>query len=468
MATSARKKYSIINTNQQLLNINTIFKSNIENLGNQGNQGNLAKPGNYKLDNKLYKNASSNGVKINNGLNGLNELNGLNGLNGLNAGTGSMQLVSVNNIQNTPEVLSHENNLNRINSIVNGNQNAASRLKYKITKFLGHGIKGNLYLASDNAGKRVICKEIILEEDEKAHSNNIARRQIEFELNILKYLSQNDVAREHINPCLDYTIHNNTVYTIFPVFNGYSLGNFYGYLSRSSVDDYYKLLFYLIKSLLHALSKIHETGIAHQNINERSILVSTFINPREIKVKFTDFGLGCGNLNKGIGGENGNIIAVDDYIKTQPELNVKNNIASGIASCRDNCYAPVTFTAELFRQLRDSDFLQVAQMYDVLCLGLIFIKYLLSFDTKLQKLDLTKPVDNINLESIRTYLHEKYIAKARQSLSMLNLSNNIKKVLVTYIQMITRFMLCPTINRKPAQYVLDKLIIYEKYKNDIF
>jgi serine/threonine protein kinase len=445
MITSARKTYNSLNKNQQLLNINTIISANSANnqynTNNQysaNNQYNSNEQGNLKT--LIYENTSRSRSESSNGVN--------------NDSSVALLLES----QNTPEVLAHENNLNRINSIVNGNAN--SRMKYKILHFLGHGIHGNLYLAMDNANNRVICKEIILEDK---HASDIARKQIEFELNILKYLTQNAVAREHINPCLDYTINNNTVYTIFPVFKGYSLGNFHQYLSRSGIDDYYRLLFVLVKSLLHALSKIHETGIAHQNINERSILVSTFINPRQIKVKFTDFGLGCGYLNKD--NENSNVMPVDEYIRSQKELNSQN---SGIANCRDNSNVPVTFTPEIFRQLRECDFLKVAQMYDVLCLGLIFIKYLLSFDSKLLNIDLTKPVDNVQLETIRAYLQDKYIVNGIQSLSKISMSINSKKLLLTYIKMIIKFMLCTTLKRRPAQYVLDKIIIFEKYKNDIF
>ena len=62
--------------------------------------------------------------------------------------------------------------------------------------------------------------------------------------------------------------------------------------------NYYTMLFHIIKVILYAMSKIHQNNIAHQNINENSILVSTHKKIDDIKVKFTDFGLGCGINNE--------------------------------------------------------------------------------------------------------------------------------------------------------------------------
>lgn len=417
----AREKIHILN--QQLLNINTIISPNTYNTNN-GKIVNLA----------LVPNAIV-----------ANEPN-----------------IVYENINTQDRDNSSQINLALINSIINGDTRSTARMKYKITRYLGRGIRGNLFLAIDSAGNRVICKELKMPESNNSTMEHNTSRQLEFELGILKYLSNNAVAREHINPCLDYTIHDNTVYTIFPVFKGYSLSHFYNYLSRSSANDYYKILFFLIKSLLHALSKIHETGIAHQNINENSILVSTFIDQHDIKIKFTDFGLGCGNGNSQV---SGNIIPVDDYINEQQKSSLKSD---SVASCRVNCNAPVIFTPKVLGRLKESDFLRVAQKYDVLCIGLIAIKYLLYFEPLFKTIDLSQPVDNLDLEKIRDMLVSKYSAKAKPALSILEVSSDIKKVILAYVRMITRFMLCPTLMRKPAQYVLDKIIIYEKYKNDIF
>jgi serine/threonine protein kinase len=271
---------------------------------------------------------------------------------------------------------------------------------------------------------------------------------LEFELNILKYLSSNEVSREHINPYLDYKIYGNNLYTIFPVFKGYSLGHFQNYMSKlPQKEDYYKIAFYLIKSLLHSLSKIHETGIAHQNINQSSILVSTFIEPRKIAIKFTDFGLGCGKTN--------------------------SSIFKNVGNCRQYGHAPVQFTPNILKQLTDVDLLKVSQKYDVLCLGLLLLNILLYFDTDIIAMIMnafkSSEINNSKVQRIRNLVNKKFITRNALPLGLdLNISKNQKKVLLEYLKVILNYMICPTIQRKQAQYITDKIIIYEKYKNDIF
>ena len=382
--------------------------------------------------------------------------------------------------------------LEKITTIVN-NSNAsnasnasekdknASLLKYKIIRYLGRGIQGNLYLAVDAKGHRVICKEIQLDSDPS--NNAIQTKQLEFELSILKYLSSNTVAREHINPCLDYKIHQNHVYTIFPVFKGYSLGHFHGYMLKlqkqdtmqnTMQDSYYKIAFFLIKSLLHALAKIHDAGIAHQNITPNSILVSTFIEQDDIKVKFTDFGLGCGcpkdptgNYRPSIHGIHNTMISWQQY-QLGDELGDK--LGDKISNCKENGHIPVKYMNEVLTQLKDSDYLKISQKYDILCLGLIILKYLLYFDSELVAFIENLFSDNMNnskLEILRDKIKGKYFDN--NSLNDVSYISNIDKKLITeYLKFIWKYMISPTPKRRTAQYVIDKIIIYEKYKNDIF
>jgi len=397
--------------------------------------------------------------------------------------------------------------LDKITSIVNnsngllksleldniGKINNSAPLRYKIIKYLGTGIHGNLYLAVDSKGRRVICKEIQL--DNEPSNNAIQTQQLEFELNILKYLSNNTVAREHINPCLDYKIHQNHVYTIFPVFRGYSLGHFHGYMKKlirqdtqqdAKQDSYYKIAFFLIKSLLHALAKIHDTGIAHQNITPNSILVSTFINPDEISVKFTDFGLGCGcpkdpNGNYQPSSDNGNLGNVP-VLGNMPVLgNVpvlgktlipwqQYDIFNKIGTCKENSMAPVKYMKDVLAQLKDTDYLKISQAYDILCLGLIIIKFLLYFDSELIAIIDNLFLTNMNNSILRILLDKikgKYFDN-KYLLDILFISNGDKKLIMEYLKLIWKYMICQTTKRKSAQYIIDKIIIYEKYKNDIF
>jgi len=190
------KKY--LKQNAKLLNINTILGRNTNaNIGNNINQ---------HLSN--YANANANA----------------------NANAAEVQ------------------DLQSMNTIINNNISP----KYKIVRNLGRGIQGNLYLALDKDNNKFIMKKIMLQTipttkgtstqipNNGSISNNRNRNnkvensndQLHFELNILKYLSNNSTTREHINPCLEYKVLDNNVYTIFPIFNGYSLSHMQNYLSR--------------------------------------------------------------------------------------------------------------------------------------------------------------------------------------------------------------------------------------------
>ncbi len=397
----------------------------------------------------------------------------------INIGNGNGNGNNYNNQLKLDKITSIVNNSNASDILEEGNDEP---LRYKIINYLGRGIHGNLYLALDSKGRRVICKEIQLDSDP---SNNVMQtKQLEFELNILKYLSSNTVAREHINPCLDYKIHQNHIYTIFPVFKGYSLGHFQGYMLKlakkeEKQDGYYKIAFYLIKSLMHALAKIHDTGIAHQNITQNSILVSTFIEPGEIKVKFTDFGLGCGcpkdpygNL---ISAVNHRMIPWQQYEEFNKNVeNIDDKIEGQISNCKENGYVPVKYIDKVLTQLKDSDYLQTSQKFDVLCIGLIIIKLLLYFDNEIVSIidnllsrNMNMKMDNTKLQVLRDKIKAKYFNN-KYLLDNLSISSTNRKLILEYLKLIWKYMLCSTIKRKPAQYIVDKIIIYEKYKNDIF
>lgn len=386
----------------------------------------------------------------------------------------SQELLEINNL-NSNSRLEHityivnnntSSNKTRTSQIYQSDKNTIKQLKYKIVKYLGRGIHGNLYLAVDSQGRRVICKEILL--DTNPSNNTIQTKQLEFELNILKYLSGNTVAREHINPCLDYKIYQDKVYTIFPVFKGYSLGHFHRYMLKlPKQDDYYNITFFLIKSLLHALAKIHDAGIAHQNIKLDSILVSTFIEPHKIKVKFTDFGLGCGCPK-----DSNVLIQSNDSRNIIPWNHYKfSELSRKIASCKENSNAPIKYMKEVLAQLKDSDYLKISQKYDVLCIGLIIIKFLLNFDKEINIMldDLIIHIDNNKLQNLSKLIKSKYFeSNYLLNDSKLLMNNNNRKLILEYIKFILKYMISPTIHRRPAQYIIDKIIIYEKYKNDVF
>jgi len=231
--------------------------------------------------------------------------------------------------------------------------------------------------------------------------------------------------------------------------------------------NYYKILFHLIKVILHGLAKIHQHNVAHQNINGNSILVSTYgdsidsidridrLDNRidEIKVKFTDFGLGCGVNNT--------------YI---------NDVFYDINSCNANLM-PIKITNSIIKQLSKSDYLSIAQKKDIILLCTLFIQLLLFFD-------------NINIDSLQGYneklrkqikqiITEKFLSQIEKYrtnkykvdndvLQFVNTNNETKRDILEYLNIFNDYVLCEDHHRQSCQYILDKLIIYEKYKNEVF
>ena len=53
-------------------------------------------------------------------------------------------------------------------------------------------------------------------------------------------------------------------------------------------------------------------------------------------------------------------------------------------------------------------------------------------------------------------------------LPFLNVSDSVKRDILEYVKMFKEYILCKTSHRQSCQYVLDKLIIYEKYKDEVF
>jgi len=401
--------------NPRQLNINTILKKHIEKINVNANENGKNNNGNY-----VNNNINSDITIINNILNN-------------------------NNVQN-----------NKIsNSKITNN-------KYNIVKYLGEGIQGSLYLANDSAKKRYICKKILL------NSNNPETiKQIELELNLLKYLSSNNVTKEYINPCIEHKIIDNNIFTIFPVFDGYSLNHLEKYLKKLDSNSYYKIVFHLIKTILHGLAKIHQYNIAHQNINNNSILVSTYKNPKEISIKFTDFGLGCGNSNEN---ENvKNLVNITDYEKDNET--VKSFLKFN--SCKGNAI-PISITEKVIPDLVNNNFLLISQKYDLFCLAIIFSKLLLFFEN--MNLNLKNGYNKENEKSIIDIIDTKYLSLLntknkidyKNKFPYINVNDDVKRDILEYLKLFREYVLCKTANRQTCQYLLDKLIIYEKYKNETF
>jgi hypothetical protein len=76
-------------------------------------------------------------------------------------------------------------------------------------------------------------------------------------------------------------------------------------------------------------------------------------------------------------------------------------------------------------------------------------------------------MNNSKLQILRDKIKGKYFDN--NSLNDVSyISNADKKLIREYLKFIWKYMISPTTKRRAAQYVIDKIIIYEKYKNDIF
>ena len=378
-----------------------------------------------------------------------------------------------NNTNNTndPNDPSNPNgNLNYPNENLNNSNGNTSKNKYEIKKYLGEGIQGSLYMAFDNKNNKYICKQIKL----NTNTNPNQLNQLNFELNLLKYLSSNKITRDYINPCLEYKIIENQIFTIFPVFNGYSLYHIKKYLLKMNHINYYKIIFHLIKIILHGLAKIHQHKIAHQNINENSILVSTYTNNNEMKIKFTDFGLGCGVNN------NYTTNILYDINSCNRSSNASSNASSNTnnnGSIDINVNNPVKITNSIIKNMSKKDSLDLAQKTDIIKLCTMFIQLLLFFENI--NLDLSKGYNDIIKLQIKNIITKNFLSKIEiykknknyrddELFADVTINNEIKKDILEYLNIFNDYVLCENKKIKSCQYILDKLIIYEKYKNEVF
>ena len=149
-------------------------------------------------------------------------------------------------------------------------------------------------------------------------------------------------------------------------------------------------------------------------------------------------------------------------------------------TCKVNNFAPVAITDNIMSELLDSDYLLISQKYDLLCLGFVFLKLLLFFDNI--NIDSKKGYNKLVMQNILQLLNNKYLkenetGKEKEKYKdsdykalfpSLSVDNEVKQDILEYIKLIKEYILCKTAHRKTCQYVLDKIIIYEKYKNEVF
>ena len=183
------------------------------------------------------------------------------------------------------------------------------------------------------------------------------------------------------------------------------------------------------------------------------------------------------DMDMNISNGNKNMVNINEYEDNKYKDN-KFNSNIKFNSCKVNNFTPVKITDSILSELVDSDYLAISQKYDLLCLGFIFIKLLLFFDNL--DIDVKKGYNKVLMQNILQLLNDKYLSYVNTDvntdtklnyktiLPFLNVSDSVKRDILEYLKIFKEYVLCKTSHRQTCQYVLDKLIIYEKYKDEVF
>jgi serine/threonine protein kinase len=325
---------------------------------------------------------------------------------------------------NTKNSISESENKKEIMNTNHVIQNNISK-NFNVIKYLGEGIQGKLYLLNDISKNKFICKKII-----NVHPKSNKYNQIKFELDILKYLSSNRSVKPYVNPCINNFTESSNIYTIFPILDSIPLYRFKKHLDTISFKNRQFIIKKLIKNILHGISNIHKLNISHQNINESNILISLREEEKgkNIDIKFTEFGLGCGTYK----------IPKDDI------YNIKNNNELYKKCIINNDHKLIKTD---FNKLKHSNYLQNSILKDNWKIGCILLNILF-------------PKLNINTEEYNSDFENNYIKNIENAIRTLKYENDI----LNYIDIILKYYIVEPKNRKNSKYILDKILLYEKYE----
>lgn len=169
----------------------------------------------------------------------------------------------------------NKNNIKNLESILNKLKTGC-----KLEGYLGNSNNGEIYLIKHNKNK-YICKTI--------HNSNVNKRNIKNHFKLGQKIKKHPIAKKYVNPIINYKIYKNRIYILIPYFNGYNLDQLNNKLLEVNLEEYKKIIKYLVKEILTGLSNIHKLGINHNYLNNSSILVELNNKNTDIKIKFIDF-----------------------------------------------------------------------------------------------------------------------------------------------------------------------------------
>lgn len=344
--------------------------------------------------------------------------------------------------------------------------------KFAEPVYLGEGINGALYKLTEStrnkpptsADGEYICKVIPY--------NPAYLKQLKKELGLLKTIQLHPYIREFINPCLGMFILANQIVSIFPVFNGLTLDNVIAIVNKPDFthSNRITLLKYIILDILEALYFFHKQGVSHLQIDGSSILIemqppkatnlmrerrsakqpesfndnsessNSKVNPfvptnsdiyipefteadKPLRIKFTNFGTGCGKLIE-LDETGNNARPFFQSCKTI-NYNADPYISSFLAN-------PINKTGVLKTNSRQ---LALAKKYDIWLMGKLVLKLITKPGT-----DLTTPA-NINNDTL--------------------LDESFKH----YLGYLKKYMLCPLKTRRNSKFVQEMFILSDKHDN---
>lgn len=145
--------------------------------------------------------------------------------------------------------------------------------RYKISKEIGKGKGGKIYLAYDEIQKKNVA---IKEVDKKS----------KYEENVLKHIKNKNIDYKNIIECYDIiTDHNKYDYFIFEYIKGITLKHF---IRLKAFQQFHNCRSYasIMKQLVEGLKLLHSINVVHRDIKCDNIMITS-----DCQVKIIDFGL---------------------------------------------------------------------------------------------------------------------------------------------------------------------------------
>ena len=342
--------------------------------------------------------------------------------------------------------------------------------------YLGQGINGDLFkVRADNTGSEYICKVIGY-----SHAH---LKQLKREIGLLKTIQSHPIIQEYINPCTKLFIRDNTIISLFPVFNGITLTNVIKIMSDTKFNSVNRLLLtkYIIKEILEAVFFFHKLNVSHMQLDTESILIElrepeasnlsrddykvkydnslnnenipisqhdkftptnleiydVAFTPEDkpLQIKFTNFGIGCGKLTE------------YDVIHGN-DLNTNKFQQCNIVPFDKDPYMQtymkvLQMSPENMHGIQNSKQLSVAKMYDIWLIGLVILQLILKPDIYSQLMG-NGPITSVKIAS---------------------LSDNdlIDDKLALYLNILKKYVLCPIDKRRNLKFVQEMIMLGEKH-----